>query len=96
MKILILNQAFYPDVVATGQYATDLAVALAEAGHQVSVVSSSRGYDDPALQFPARQFWKGITIYRIAPTRFGKASRWRRAIDFAILGYHFRRVAQEC
>jgi glycosyltransferase involved in cell wall biosynthesis len=83
MKILILNQAFYPDVVATGQYATDLAVALAEAGHQVSVVSSARGYDDPALQFPSRQLWKGITIYRIAPTRFGKASRWRRAIDFA-------------
>jgi len=83
MKILILNQAFYPDVVATGQYATDLAVALVEAGHQVSVVASAHGYDDPNLQFPLRQSWKGITIHRIAPTRFGKASRWRRAADFA-------------
>jgi glycosyltransferase involved in cell wall biosynthesis len=83
MKILILNQAFYPDVVATGQYATDLAVALVEAGHQVSVVASAHGYDDPSLQFPLRESWKGITIHRIAPTRFGKASRWRRAADFA-------------
>ncbi|MGA2963820.1 MAG: glycosyltransferase family 4 protein [Candidatus Korobacteraceae bacterium] len=83
MKILILNQAFYPDVVATGQYATDLALALTEAGHQVSVVSSARSYDDPSRRFTFRQLWKGITIHRVAPTGFGKTARWRRAADFA-------------
>ena len=30
MKILLLNQTFYPDVVSTAQHLTDLAVALAE------------------------------------------------------------------
>ena len=36
MRILLLNQAFYPDVVATAQYLTGLAEALAERGHEVA------------------------------------------------------------
>jgi hypothetical protein len=31
LKILLLNQTFYPDVMATGQYLGELAAALAEA-----------------------------------------------------------------
>ena len=37
MKILLLNQAFHPDVVSTGQHATDLALELTAAGHEVTV-----------------------------------------------------------
>ena len=51
MKILILNQAFYPDVVSTAQHAADLAVKLVEQGHEVTVIASRHGYDDPGLQF---------------------------------------------
>ena len=29
MKILLLNQCFYPDVVSTAQHASDLVAALA-------------------------------------------------------------------
>lgn len=83
MNILILNQAFYPDVVSTAQHATDLAVALVEAGHQVTVVCSSRGYDDPSIRFSYRETWRGINIVRVSSTGFGKAARWRRAADFA-------------
>ena len=83
MKILILNQAFYPDVVATAQHATDLAVALSAVGHQVTVVCSRRGYDNPATEFPSQETWRGIRILRIWSTRFGKNARWRRATDFA-------------
>jgi putative colanic acid biosynthesis glycosyltransferase WcaI len=83
MKVLLLNQCFYPDVVSTAQHLTDLALELARDGHQVTVVASSRGYDDPGNRFARREAWKGVTIRRIPCTGLGKKSRWRRAIDFA-------------
>ncbi|MFB3917037.1 MAG: glycosyltransferase family 4 protein [Terriglobales bacterium] len=83
MKILILNQAFYPDVVATGQHASDLAAGLAEAGHEVHVICSARGYDNPGVRFPKRERWRGVNIWRVATTGLGKGARWRRAVDFA-------------
>ena len=83
MKFLLLNQTFYPDVASTAQYLSDLAVALAERGHQVTVVTSRRAYDDPDTQFPASEVWRGIRIIRIGSTGFGKDAKWRRAADFA-------------
>lgn len=69
--------------MATGQYLSEVAVALAERGHQVTVVTSRRAYDDPQTQFPLRETWRGIQIYRVASTCFGKGAKWRRAVDFA-------------
>src|SRR5512146_595816 len=83
MKFLILNQAFYPDVVSTGQHARDLACELAGRGHSVTVISSSRAYDDPKKRFPSRERWNGIDIQRIPCTGLGKRAKWRRAVDFA-------------
>jgi len=82
MNILLLNQAFYPDVVSTAQHASDLARCLVQAGHNVTVVCSSRGYDDPRIRFLKRQTWNGVNIIRVQSTGFGKASKWRRAADF--------------
>ncbi|HWN11877.1 MAG TPA: glycosyltransferase family 4 protein [Pyrinomonadaceae bacterium] len=82
MNILLLNQCFYPDVVATAQQLTDLAVGLAAEGHRVTVVTSDRGYDNPAQSFPRRETWKGIDIIRISSVSLGKNSRWRRAANF--------------
>jgi glycosyltransferase involved in cell wall biosynthesis len=83
MKILLLNQAFYPDVVSTGQHATDLALALVAAGHQVTVIASRRAYDDSSRQFVPHEVWRGIRIIRIGILGLGKSARWRRAADFA-------------
>jgi colanic acid biosynthesis glycosyl transferase WcaI len=83
MKILLLNQAFHPDVVATGQHATDLALKLVSTGHQVTVVTSRRAYDDSQKQFAPREIWRGIRIIRLGLLGLGKSSRWRRAADFA-------------
>ena len=83
MKILLLNQVFYPDVVATAQYLGDLAAALAERGHEVTVVSSRQAYEHPETIFPARETWRGVKILRVFSTRFGKGAKWRRAADFA-------------
>jgi glycosyltransferase involved in cell wall biosynthesis len=79
----MLNQVFYPDVVATAQYLGDLAAALAERGHEVTVVSSRQAYEHPETVFPARETWRGVKILRVFSTRFGKGAKWRRAADFA-------------
>ncbi|MCU1273465.1 MAG: hypothetical protein JWO48_896 [Bryobacterales bacterium] len=81
MKILLLNQAFYPDVAATAQHAADLASELSLRGHQVTVIAARRAYDDPHRMFPARDLWRGIVIRRVLHFSFGKTSRWRRAAD---------------
>lgn len=83
MKLLILNQAFYPDVVSSAQHATDLALALVSAGHEVTVICSRRAYDEPAKVFPRNEMWKGIRIVRAGSTGLGKEAKWRRAVDFA-------------
>ena len=83
MKFLLLNQTFYPDVMATGQYLSELAVRLVERGHEVTVLTSRRAYDEPKKLFPRHENWRGIRIIRIGSTGFGKDAKWRRTADFA-------------
>ena len=70
-------------MVSTAQHLTDLAIALAARGHDVTVIASDRGYDDPAARFKRRERWNGIEIIRIPSLSFGKNGRWRRAFSFA-------------
>ncbi len=44
MRILLLNQFFWPDSAATSQLLTDLARGLAEAGHEVYAIAADGGY----------------------------------------------------
>jgi len=88
MRVLLLNQCFYPDVMATAQHLTDLAVGLQRKGHQVTVVTSDRGYDNPSRRFPRREVWNGIQIIRISSLALGKQTRWRRALTFASFLIH--------
>ena len=83
MKVLLLNQCFWPDVVATAQQLTDVARGLAERGHQVTVITGRRGYDDPSLRFSRRERWHDIEIIRVRSIASGKTSRWRRVLNFA-------------
>src|SRR5204863_3933243 len=87
LRFLLLNQTFHPDVASTAQHLSDLAVGLAERGHQVTVLTSRRAYDEPDKVFPKSETWRGIRIIRIGSTGFGKGARWKRAADFAsVLG----------
>jgi colanic acid biosynthesis glycosyl transferase WcaI len=83
VHFLLLNQTFHPDVMATGQYLSEVATALVERHHHVTVITSRRAYDHPATTFPARETWRGIRIIRIGSTALGKTAKWRRAADFA-------------
>jgi glycosyltransferase involved in cell wall biosynthesis len=52
MRILLLNQFFYPDSAATSQLLTDLARALAAAGHSVRVICGRSSYAEPDSRNP--------------------------------------------
>ncbi len=68
--------------MATGQQLTGLALGLREQGHDVTVITSDRGYDDPSLRFARREQWHGVDIIRIPSLSLGKHGRWRRAVNF--------------
>ena len=82
MKILFINQAFYPDVVATAQQLTDFCVDLARR-HEVSVIAGNKGYDDASKVYPKREVYSGIKIRRISYASFGKGAWISRALNFA-------------
>ncbi len=82
-RILLINQTFHPDIVATAQVLADLARYLRGLGHEVTVIAGRRGYDDPKQVFPKRETWEGIRIERVGAIALGKGARWRRALNFA-------------
>jgi colanic acid biosynthesis glycosyl transferase WcaI len=82
LRVLLLNQTFHPDVMATAQYASDMARKLVECGHSVTVLTGRRAYDDVSLKFPVKEIWNGVQVIRIPSLGFGKTARWRRAVDF--------------
>jgi glycosyltransferase involved in cell wall biosynthesis len=83
MKVLLLNQCFYPDVMATAQQLNDLAVGLVKEGHSVTVIASDRGYDDPSRRFAPLETWQRVKIIRIPSLTLGKQKRWHRTANFA-------------
>lgn len=81
MKILLLNQAFYPDVVSTAQHLTDLAVDLVERGHDITAIAGRSAYDGDGALYTRNEVYKGVHIKRVRYSALGKKSRFSRAID---------------
>lgn len=81
MKILLLNQTFYPDRLATSQQLTDLAKYLVAQGNEVSVIAGCRGYENRGIIFPTRENFEGIKIFRVRSTGFGKQRFVLRILD---------------
>ena len=77
--ILLLTQTFPPDPAAVGQHMGDLAAALAQRGHPVTVLTADRGYDDSSIRYPHRERTDlGVDVLRLRYTSFGKASTLHR------------------
>lgn len=89
LKILLANQTFHPDVVATAQYLADFAEALAARGHHVTALAARRGYVPPHPVYPARETWRGVDILRVWPYSFRRSARWARVLDALCLNAAF-------
>ena len=82
MKILFVNQFFYPDHSAVSQQLTDLAEDLSAAGDQIRVVCG-RGSYSGGLAKEAQESYRGIEIRRVGSTGFGRNSMIGRISDMA-------------
>lgn len=86
MKVLFVNQSFWPDVAATAQHAHDLARALARQGDEVTVIASRSIYGEAGSTLPKEETVDGIRIRRVTSALFGKAGLFARAVDFVVFG----------
>jgi len=89
MKVLFVNQYYWPDVAATSQMLTDLCEHLAQRGHDVEVLCSTGQYDNGTSTpgKPARrESHNGVNIRRVPATGFGKRSMLGRIVDY--LSFH--------
>ncbi|WP_434112870.1 glycosyltransferase family 4 protein [Methylocaldum sp. GT1TLB] len=82
-KIIFVNRYFYPDHSATSQMLSDLAFDLACEGYPVNVVTSRQLYDRPTAELTKAEDIRGVRIFRIWTTRFGRAGLLGRALDYA-------------
>jgi colanic acid biosynthesis glycosyl transferase WcaI len=81
MRIIILNQFFYPDHSATSQLMTDLAESLVEQGIYVTALAG-RGRYNGGERLLTREEHKGVKIERAWATSFGKGSLPGRLADY--------------
>ncbi|MDX2146406.1 MAG: glycosyltransferase family 4 protein [Planctomycetota bacterium] len=84
MHVVLLNQPFYPDVVATAQMGKDLADALVARGHAVSAVASRSIYGQAGATLPKHEVINTIEIHRVGSNLFGRKGLTARAFDFAM------------
>jgi len=73
MRILLLNQFYYPDIAATAQLCTDWAEDLVRLGHDVTVLCGSGRYRQPhrgrvpeqLVPLPRDEVHQGVRIVRV-------------------------------
>jgi colanic acid biosynthesis glycosyl transferase WcaI len=73
-KLLVISQVYVPDPAAVGQHLADVAEEMAKRDWRVTVLASSRGYDDPTQRYTRREVRNGVEIRRFSLSSFGKRS----------------------
>jgi len=79
VKLVFFNRYYWPDHSATSQLLTDLAVALAAAGHEVTVVAGNR--DATGARLPAQARDRGVAIHRVRASALARFGLVGRALD---------------
>ncbi|MBN1183765.1 MAG: glycosyltransferase family 4 protein [Bacteroidales bacterium] len=81
LKILVLCQLFYPELVSTGQTLTELCEKLIEMGVDIEVVCGPPTYIDRYSDINKKITYHGIKITRVWGTRFPKLKLLCRIIN---------------
>lgn len=83
MKLLIINQFFYPDIAATAQMVTDLAEDLSEEDFEITVLTSNSNYLGGTLN-GSRTNGKHFkaNVIRLNSLSFGRARTLGRIMDY--------------
>lgn len=85
MRVLLVNQTYYPDESATAQYARDLVEQLQLEGHSITVVASNRGYLNPTARYPRYEIDNNIQILRVASPALPRRFKLLRMFDAFLL-----------
>lgn len=86
LRILVFCQVYAPDPTGVGQYMTDACEALASRGHDVTVLTSARAYEDATLRFPRREERAGVHVRRLGLSSFGRRALPVRALAALLFG----------
>lgn len=81
-RVVFVNRYFYPDLSATSQMLTRVAVALAAAGVDVHVVCSRQLYERAGAKLPRNDDHAEVRIHRAGSTAFGRAALAGRLLDY--------------
>ncbi|MEJ2082592.1 MAG: glycosyltransferase, partial [Acidobacteriota bacterium] len=88
MRILLINQYFFPDRAATSQLLGDLAEELVACGHSVTALAGRGSYAAGREgRLSRREMWKGVRIERVWCTDRGRRRGIDRMADY--LSYFF-------
>lgn len=82
--VLLINQAYAPDIAATAQISEDLCRHLVERGHTVKVIASRSIYGQSGAHLPRRENRGGVEVLRVGASLFGKRGLTLRLIDFGL------------
>lgn len=82
-RLLLLSQVYVPDPASVGQHLHDVAVGMTRRGWAVTVICSSRGYDDATQCYPARETRDGVDIRRYPLPFFSKTNMPLRVLGSA-------------
>jgi colanic acid biosynthesis glycosyl transferase WcaI len=81
VRLIILNQFFYPDHSATSQLMTELAESMVEHGVSVTALAG-RGRYNGGERLPRREAYEGVRIERAWATSYGKGNTLGRVSDY--------------
>ena len=79
--VVFVNRFFHPDESATSQILSDVAFHISQTGRAVSVVCGRLTYD-AADRLPQSEILRGLGVFRVATTRFGRAGMLARSVDY--------------
>ena len=81
MKLTVVSQLFYPELISTGLTLTELCEGLAKKGIKVTVIAGYPTIVDTKKRVPKRLIHKGIKIHRVWSTRFRKINIFGKTIN---------------
>jgi len=81
-KTIFVNRYFYPDYSATSQLLSDLTFDLASRGQEIHVITGCQLYGNPHASLLQDESIRGVQVYRVRTSRFGRAKLWGRFVDY--------------
>ena len=90
MKKWLISEYYYPVVVTTGYYVTEIAEYFARKGADVNVISSNNKYYDSDVTATLKQEeHNGVKIYRSVRRQIGKDKNSKRIVRLLSLSFSF-------